>query len=335
MSGFFRKITPVLIVMLLACGCSVFKKSNTSAPAPAVVQESPSFRESQTNEISDTPKPKPETRNKEAESVKNITPRPEITFAVAQCNHVRLPSGSGDFFAGSDEIIIDLDLMASEFCYPLAGKLISNYGMRGRSMHTGIDIKTFAGDTIRAAMDGVVRMSKLYSGYGNVVVIRHYNGLETVYSHNSKNLVGVNDAVQSGQPIALTGRTGTATTEHLHFEIRAAYEHINPNLFVDAENRCLKQGKVYLRLKGSSVIASSTPSGSSETANGVVDKSVVSSKIPAAAAQQSSAKFHIVKSGDTLYGLSRANSTTVAKICALNGIKESKVLQVGEKLRIK
>ena len=73
-------------------------------------------------------------------------------------------------------------------------------------MHTGIDIKAVPNDTVRAALPGVVRMSKYYSGYGNLVLIRHYNGIETVYAHNSKNLVRVNDAVEAGDPIAPAGR---------------------------------------------------------------------------------------------------------------------------------
>lgn len=75
-------------------------------------------------------------------------------------------------------------------------------------MHTGVDIKAVPNDTIRAAFSGVVRMSKPYSGYGNIIVIRHYNGMETAYAHNSRNLVTVNDVVKAGDPIALAGRTG-------------------------------------------------------------------------------------------------------------------------------
>ena len=76
-------------------------------------------------------------------------------------------------------------------------------------------------------------MAKHYGGYGKVVVVRHANGLETVYSHNSKNLVAVGDTVKAGQPVGLTGRTGRATTEHLHFEIRVNGQHINPGVLFD------------------------------------------------------------------------------------------------------
>lgn len=100
-------------------------------------------------------------------------------------------------------------------------------------MHTGVDIKAVPNDTIRAAFSGVVRMSKPYSGYGNIIVIRHYNGMETAYAHNSRNLVTVNDVVKAGDPIALAGRTGRATTEHLHFEFRVANQALNPSLLLE------------------------------------------------------------------------------------------------------
>lgn len=94
-------------------------------------------------------------------------------------------------------------------------------------------LKTCANDTIRCVFDGVVRMAKHYGGYGKVIVVRHDNGIETIYSHNSKNMVAAGDTVKAGQPIALTGRTGRATTEHLHFEIRINGQHLNPGLLFD------------------------------------------------------------------------------------------------------
>lgn len=117
--------------------------------------------------------------------------------------------------------------------------MISPFG--GRRGHSGADIKTKANDTIRAAFDGVVRMSKSYGAYGKVIVIRHPNGLETVYSHNVKNMVESGDTVKAGQFIALTGRTGRATTEHLHFEVRVNGQAINPSLVFDMNGYTLKR----------------------------------------------------------------------------------------------
>ena len=125
------------------------------------------------------------------------------------------------------------------WCYPLPGaKVISPYG--GRRHHSGTDIKTKANDQILAAFDGEVVFSGKFGGYGNLIRIKHPNGLETYYSHNSKNLVKVGDYVRAGQVIALTGRTGRATTEHLHFETRVNGKHVNSNKYFDHEHHTIR-----------------------------------------------------------------------------------------------
>lgn len=115
-------------------------------------------------------------------------------------------------------------------CYPLPGaKVISPYkNNRGSHRHTGVDLKTKANDPIYAVGDGVVTMSKNYSGYGKCIIIKHADGTETLYAHNSKNYVKEGEKVKSGQKIALTGRTGRATTDHLHFEVRKNGKPVNP-----------------------------------------------------------------------------------------------------------
>lgn len=161
-------------------------------------------------------------------------------FTPMERNHVR--ARDNNLFAKNSEWLIDLAAEADRaFAFPLpGGKVISPYAGR-RKNHSGVDIKTRANDTIVAAFDGIVRMSKPYAAYGNVVVVRHYNGLETVYSHNSKNLVKPGDRVKAGMPLALTGRTGRATTEHLHFEIRIDGQHFDPATIIDFENRTLRK----------------------------------------------------------------------------------------------
>ena len=145
-------------------------------------------------------------------------------------------------------------LSDKDYSFPLpGGKVISNYG-RGNGRHTGIDIKTFAKDTIRSAFDGVVRMSKPYSAYGNVIVVRHNFGLETIYSHNFKNLVQSGDTVKAGQPIALTGRTGRATTEHLHFETRVNGQPFNPNIVFNMDARALRKECILCTKNGNSIV---------------------------------------------------------------------------------
>lgn len=167
---------------------------------------------------------------------KDITKR----FTARDRNDIRVKDPK--LFASHSTEIIDLSLLPENaFAFPLrGGKVISPYGGRRKS-HSGTDIKTCANDTIVSVFDGIVRMAKPYAAYGNVIVVRHYNGLETIYSHNSKNLVQPGDEVKAGQPIALTGRTGRATTEHLHFEVRINGQHFNPNILFDFDKRELNR----------------------------------------------------------------------------------------------
>ena len=97
-------------------------------------------------------------------------------------------------------------------------------------------------------------MSKPYYAYGNIVVIRHANGLETLYSHNFKNLVKAGDVVKAGQAIGLTGRTGRATTEHVHFETRINGQHFNPNLIFDLKERTLRKELIKCTKNGSKIV---------------------------------------------------------------------------------
>lgn len=127
------------------------------------------------------------------------------------------------------------------WCYPLPdAKVISPYGKRGGRRHTGVDLKTKPNDEILAAFDGEVVFSGVYYGYGNLVRIRHDNGLETYYSHNSKNLVKAGEMVKAGQVIALTGQTGRASTPHLHFETRINGQPVNPNTYFDHATHSLR-----------------------------------------------------------------------------------------------
>lgn len=153
-------------------------------------------------------------------------------------------------FDKSNSITINFTHYAgSNWSYPLVGsKVISPYG--GKRRHSGVDLKTKANDDILAAFPGKVRFSGVYAGYGNVVVIRHAAGFETLYSHNSKNLVKAGDWVNAGQAIALTGRTGRATTEHCHFEIRINGKAYNPALVFDHNARQLKKVKVVAHKSG-------------------------------------------------------------------------------------
>ena len=173
-------------------------------------------------------------------------------FSSFEVNHIRVATPG--LFNNGNTIHLRLDTLSDkEYAFPLPGaKVISAYG--SRRGHSGADIKTRAKDTIRCAFDGVVRMAKPYSAYGNVIVVRHANGLETIYSHNFTNFVKSGDIVKAGQPIGLTGRTGRATTEHLHFETRINGHHFNPNIIFNLNDGTLRKRDIKCTKTGKGVI---------------------------------------------------------------------------------
>jgi murein DD-endopeptidase MepM/ murein hydrolase activator NlpD len=225
-------------------------------------------------------------------------------------------TGKVNFSEIHDSVIIRLNNPAeTPFHFPYKGKLISKYGWRSGRFHSGMDIKLNQGDTIVSAFDGKVRIARVMSGYGKMIVIRHNNGLETVYSHLSKILVGINQEVKAGQPIGLGGRTGRATTTHLHFETRYLGEHFNPDRIIDFENHSLIRdtliiNKQFWQPTKASTIASVYDEGSADK------------------------KYHTIKQGDTLSAIARKHKTSVKRLCQLNGIRENKVLRIGTRLRV-
>lgn len=224
------------------------------------------------------------------------------------------------------KLIIPLRDLSEDFCFPYKGARISNYGPRGRRFHSGVDIKAVPKDTIRATMSGIVRMSKPYSGYGNLIVIQHGVGLETLYSHNAKNLVSVNDRVDAGQPIALAGRTGRATTEHLHFEVRVDGEAINPNKFLDFEKFDFKKSDTLFIYKN--------------RLNKIIVTNSIDSKTDSTKASspnlinESEAVYYKVKSGDTLWAIAKKYNTTVNNIVKVNSLSNNAKLKIGQQLKI-
>ncbi|MEY3716335.1 MAG: hypothetical protein RL285_210 [Bacteroidota bacterium] len=130
--------------------------------------------------------------------------------------------------------------MDCDFAMPIYGKTNSPFGWRHGRPHTGIDLQLRTGDSVYAMFDGVVRMSKYYNGYGNCVVVRHYNGLETLYAHLSKLDVRPGMLINAGQLLGLGGSTGHSTGPHLHFEIRFLGRPLNPSVVVDFPNETIK-----------------------------------------------------------------------------------------------
>ena len=208
-----------------------------------------------------------------------------------------------------DSCVID----CSTFVLPMDSmtRVTSKYGPRRRRMHKGIDLKVQIGDTIRAAFDGKVRIKNFERrGYGYYLVIRHPNGLETVYGHLSKFLVGVNDIVRAGDPIALGGNTGRSTGSHLHFETRFLGQAINPADIIDFENSIPPQDQYVFR---------------NVKINGRKSNIYTSSN--------SQMVYHRVKSGDTLGKIARIYGTTVNELCRLNGLKSTSMLRIGQSNR--
>ena len=156
------------------------------------------------------------------------------------------PDEVSDPFTITNTFRLDLEkIEAKAWAYPLPdAKVISPYG--GKRRHSGVDLKTKANDEIVAAFDGEVVASGPYYGYGNCIRIKHAYGLETLYSHQSKNFVKKGDKVKAGQVIGLTGRTGRATTEHLHFEVSFGGKRLDPAIIFDHSNHKLKAATLHL-----------------------------------------------------------------------------------------
>ncbi len=236
-----------------------------------------------------------------------------------------------------DEYRIDL----RGFHMPTTSRVVtSNFGARWGRQHKGLDIKVYIGDTIRAAFAGKVRIVRYEPrGYGKYVVIRHDNGLETVYGHMSAQLVRENQEVRAGDVIGLGGNTGRSTGSHLHFETRLCGVALNPALMFDFKNQDVvdnfytfrkssydRESAQATRLRGASGSAVVEPSPrTSEMA------SVTQTKRNTTASGNN--RFHKVNKGETLYSIARKRGTTVDKLCKLNHIGKNFRLTPGQVLK--
>lgn len=191
-------------------------------------------------------------------------------------------------------------------------KITSPFGPRWRRMHNGLDLKVNIGDTIVAAFDGKVRIVKYERrGYGKYVVIRHDNGLETVYGHLSKQLVEENQLVKAGEVIGLGGNTGRSTGSHLHFETRFLGIAINPVYMFDFPKQdIVADTYTFRKTKG----VKRAGSHDTQVADGAI-------------------RYHKVKSGDTLSRIAKLRGVSVSTLCKLNRIKPTTTLRIGQVLR--
>lgn len=258
-----------------------------------------------------------------------------------------LESPSADLYANWDnkyahratELPETYKIDLRHFTMPTTSRVItSNFGSRWGRQHKGLDIKVYIGDTIRAAFSGKVRIVRYErNGYGKYIVIRHNNGLETIYGHLSKQLVEENQVVRSGEVIGLGGNTGRSTGSHLHFETRLCGVALNPALMFDFRAQDVT-GDYYAfnketydnestnatRLRGkqdSSTYASTNSSDdyatNKRTTSGLTDQ----------------VSYHKVKKGETLERIAKMRGVTVEKICKLNHITKTMRLRPGQILR--
>lgn len=258
-----------------------------------------------------------------------------------------LESPSADLYANWDnkyahratELPETYKIDLRHFTMPTTSRVItSNFGSRWGRQHKGLDIKVYIGDTIRAAFSGKVRIVRYErGGYGKYIVIRHNNGLETIYGHLSKQLVEENQEVRSGEVIGLGGNTGRSTGSHLHFETRLCGVALNPALMFDFRAQDVT-GDYYAfnketydnestnatRLRGkqdSSTYASTDSSDdyatNKRTTSGLTDQ----------------ISYHKVKKGETLERIAKKRGVTIEKICKLNHITKTMRLRPGQILR--
>lgn len=189
--------------------------------------------------------------------------------------------------------------------YPPSVKYVtSDWGFRRWKYHYGIDLKVHRGDTVRSAFDGTVRITRRDRGYGYFVVVRHDNGLETLYGHLNKILVKESQVIKAGEAVGMGGNTGRSTGYHLHLEFRYLGNPINPHDIADFQTFKPKSNVL--------AITSDTFAYRKE-----IDK----------------IRYWTVRSGDTLGRIAYRTGVSVSKLCSLNGIKKTSILRIGQKIR--
>lgn len=217
------------------------------------------------------------------------------------------PYNSNELIAS--DTVINLQLTGSklleDYHHPYSGKITSKFGWRDGRNHNGVDIDLQVWDPVKSAFPGMVRVARYYGGYGRVVVVRHYNGLETIYAHLHRFKVKPGDFVKAGDVVGLGGSSGHSTGSHLHFEVRFKGVPLNPHTFIDF--------------------------GSEQVENDVL---VLKKTQFGYAAFPAGTHFHKVKRGDFLYKIAKQYGTSVSEICRMNGISRNQTLYVGQKIRV-
>lgn len=215
-------------------------------------------------------------------------------------------NGTSNLKSGeSRNLVLEDTANECRFYNPFRGLITSNYGWRDGRAHNGIDIDLQVWDPVISAFDGMVRVARNHNGYGRVVIIRHYNGLETLYAHLHRFKVKTGDIVEAGQVIGLGGSSGKSTGSHLHFEVRFKGRPLNPRSIIDFNNNNLKASNIKL----------------------------IKTKY-SYAAMPDGLHFHTVKSGESLYKIAAVYGTSIERLCNINGIKRNRPILVGQKLMV-
>lgn len=213
----------------------------------------------------------------------------------------------------SDSVLIKLQGdYDCDYTHPFKGNVTSNFGPRWKRQHCGIDIDLETGDTVRSAFEGTVRIARRSSSFGNVVMIRHKNGLETIYAHLSKLEVIPGQHVESGDLIGLGGNTGHSFGSHLHFEVRYKGYPFDPSKIISFENYSLSAKEIVV---------------TKETFD------YLNRKKNYASSKGGKTKYYKVRSGDNLSSIAKKLGTTTAVLKRLNGISNPKALRAGKVLK--
>lgn len=211
---------------------------------------------------------------------------------------------------------LDLVEEGCEYVHPFNGRITSKYGWRRSRWHKGIDIDLDIGDPVYAAFDGVVRIQRYNpGGFGNYVMVRHYNGLETLYAHLSETIVTVNQTIRAGQVIGYGGSTGRSTGSHLHFQTMLMGQAFDPSRIIDFTTFTLKSDQV--------------------TVNHTWFPYIKKGNTRANVAPLNARRYHKIRRGNTLSGLAQRYGTTVNRICRLNRISRTTTLRIGRTLRVR
>ena len=214
-----------------------------------------------------------------------------------------------------------------QFHCPCVGSVYSKFGLRRGRKHQGVDIPLKTGAPVYAAFTGKVRVSRNWGAYGNAVIIRHENGIETLYAHLSERLVSEDQWVNAGDVIGYGGSTGRSSGPHLHFETRYKGYAFDPQWLIDFKTGQLRQRLFVLKKKYFDISSRYEQNFDDEAKNEADDKKE--------AAEKEAMRWYTIKSGDTLTGIAYRNKTTVRELCRLNNIKPETVLKIGRKIRVK